>query len=80
MSRGIAHKGARVVPYHSDREAAQETLASQLSSVGGVAIHSQSAVGRLAIPEQVARTVAFVSSEAPDFMTGPIVDVKEPLT
>jgi len=41
------------------------------------AIHSQGAVGRLALPEQVARIIAFVPSGSPDFMTDVIVDVKE---
>jgi 3-oxoacyl-[acyl-carrier protein] reductase len=38
-------------------------------------IRSQSPLGRVATPEEVARTVAFLASEAPDFMTGAIVDV-----
>jgi 3-oxoacyl-[acyl-carrier protein] reductase len=41
----------------------------------GDAIRSQSPLGRVAAPEEVARTVAFLASEAPDFMTGAIVDV-----
>jgi NAD(P)-dependent dehydrogenase (short-subunit alcohol dehydrogenase family) len=41
----------------------------------GDAIRSQSPLGRVATPEEVARTVAFLASEAPDFMTGAIVDV-----
>ena len=31
--------------------------------------------GLMATPEEVARTVAFLATEAPDFMTGAIVDV-----
>ena len=41
----------------------------------GDAIRSQSPLGRAATPEEVARTVAFLASEAPDFMTGAIIDV-----
>jgi 3-oxoacyl-[acyl-carrier protein] reductase len=41
----------------------------------GDAIRSQSPLGRVATPEEVARTVVFLASEAPDFMTGAIVDV-----
>ena len=41
----------------------------------GEAIRSQSPLGRVAAPEEVARTVAFLASEAPDFMTGAIVDM-----
>ena len=41
----------------------------------GKGIRSQSPLGRVATPEEVARTVVFLASEAPDFMTGAIVDV-----
>jgi 3-oxoacyl-[acyl-carrier protein] reductase len=41
----------------------------------GDAIRSQSPLGRVAMPEEVARTVAFLATDAPDFMTGAIVDV-----
>ena len=41
----------------------------------GDGIRSQSPLGRVATPEEVARTVVFLASEAPDFMTGAIVDV-----
>jgi 3-oxoacyl-[acyl-carrier protein] reductase len=46
-----------------------------LRGPGGDAIRSQSPLGRVATPEEVARTVTFLASEAPDFMTGAIVDV-----
>jgi NAD(P)-dependent dehydrogenase (short-subunit alcohol dehydrogenase family) len=48
---------------------------SLLSGPQGEGIRSQSPLGRVADPEEVARTVAFLASEAPDFMTGAIVDV-----
>jgi 3-oxoacyl-[acyl-carrier protein] reductase len=41
----------------------------------GDSIRSQSPLGRVATPGEVARTVAFLASDAPDFMTGAIVDV-----
>ena len=41
----------------------------------GDGIRSQSPLGRVATPEEVAKTVVFLASEAPDFMTGAIVDV-----
>ena len=48
---------------------------SLLRGPEGEDIRSQSPLGRVATPEEVARTVAFLASEAPDFMTGAIVDV-----
>jgi 3-oxoacyl-[acyl-carrier protein] reductase len=45
------------------------------SSPMGDAIRSQSPLGRVATPQEIARTVAFLASDAPDFMTGAIVDV-----
>jgi 3-oxoacyl-[acyl-carrier protein] reductase len=48
---------------------------SLLRGPEGEGIRSQSPLGRVATPEEVARTVAFLASEAPDFMTGAIVDV-----
>ncbi len=41
----------------------------------GDGIRAQSPLGRVATPEEVAKTVVFLASEAPDFMTGAIVDV-----
>ncbi len=41
----------------------------------GNGIRAQSPLGRVATPKEVARTVAFLASEAPEFMTGAIVDV-----
>jgi NAD(P)-dependent dehydrogenase (short-subunit alcohol dehydrogenase family) len=46
-----------------------------LRSPEGDAIRAQSPLGRVATAEEVARTVAFLASEAPDFMTGAIIDV-----
>jgi 3-oxoacyl-[acyl-carrier protein] reductase len=52
-----------------------DMAASVLQGPEGDAIRSQSPLGRVATPEEVARTVVFLASEAPDFMTGAIVDV-----
>jgi len=52
-----------------------DMASSLLSGPQGEGIRSQSPLGRVATPEEVARTVAFLASEAPDFMTGAIVDV-----
>jgi 3-oxoacyl-[acyl-carrier protein] reductase len=41
----------------------------------GEAVRAQSPLGRVATPEEIARTVAFLASDAPDYMTGAIVDV-----
>ena len=46
-----------------------------LRGPAGDGIRSQSPLGRVATPEEVARAVVFLASEAPDFMTGAIVDV-----
>jgi 3-oxoacyl-[acyl-carrier protein] reductase len=41
----------------------------------GEAVRAQSPLGRVATPEEIARTVAFLASDAPDYMTGAIVDI-----
>jgi len=46
-----------------------------LSGPKGDTIRGQSPLGRVAIPEEVARTVAFLASEGTDYLTGCIVDV-----
>ncbi len=52
-----------------------DMAASVLNGPKGDSIRSQSPLGRVAEPEEVARTVTFLATEAPDFMTGAIVDV-----
>ena len=52
-----------------------DMAAPLLSGPTGDSIRAQSPLGRVADPEEVARTVAFLASEAPDFMTGAIVDL-----
>ncbi|MDX1520559.1 MAG: SDR family oxidoreductase [Anaerolineae bacterium] len=46
-----------------------------LSGPGGDAIRNQSPLGRVAKPEEVARTVLFLAAEGTEFLTGCIVDV-----
>jgi 3-oxoacyl-[acyl-carrier protein] reductase len=48
---------------------------SLLHGPEGGGIRAQSPLGRVATPKEVAHTVAFLASDAPDFMTGAIVDV-----
>jgi len=52
-----------------------DMASSVLSGPEGEGIRSQSPLNRVATPEEVARTVVFLASDAPDFMTGAIVDV-----
>ncbi len=46
-----------------------------LSSPQGDEIRSQSPFGRVAKPEEIAKIVLFFAAEAPEFMTGCIVDI-----
>ncbi len=48
---------------------------SSLQGPGGDDIRNQSPLGRVARPEEVARTVLFLASEGSEFLTGGIVDV-----
>ncbi len=52
-----------------------EMAAELLSGPNGESIRRQSPLGRVARPEEVARTVLFLASEGTDFLTGCIVDV-----
>jgi 3-oxoacyl-[acyl-carrier protein] reductase len=52
-----------------------EMAAKLLSGPDGEKIRHQSPLGRVARPEEVARTVLFLASEGSDFLTGAIVDV-----
>lgn len=60
-----------VAPGFVDTEMAE----SSLSGPGGDAIRNQSPLGRVARPEEVARTVLFLASSGSEFLTGGIVDV-----
>ena len=52
-----------------------EMAAKVLSSPEGDAIRNQSSIGRVAQPEEVGRIIAYLALEAPEFMTGCIVDI-----
>lgn len=60
-----------VAPGFVETEMAAEVLASP----EGDGIRNQSSMGRVAKPEEVAKTISFLALEAPQFMTGCIVDV-----
>ena len=60
-----------VAPGWVETDMAADSLASQI----GDDIRAQSPLGRIARPEEVAKTVLFLSSEGTDFLTGCIVDV-----
>lgn len=52
-----------------------QMAAKVLASPEGDSIRNQSSIGRVAQPEEVARTISFLALEAPEFMTGCIIDV-----
>lgn len=52
-----------------------DLAAARLAGPDGDAIRAQSPLNRVARPEEVARAVVLLATEAPDFMTGCIVDV-----
>jgi NAD(P)-dependent dehydrogenase (short-subunit alcohol dehydrogenase family) len=52
-----------------------ERIAIRLSGPEGESIRSQSPLGRVATPEEVARTVLFLAAKGTEFLTGCIVDV-----
>jgi 3-oxoacyl-[acyl-carrier protein] reductase len=60
-----------VAPGFVETEMAKATLASP----EGDNIRNQSSMGRVAQPEEIAKTIAFLALEAPVFMTGCIIDV-----
>ncbi len=83
ISRALAQTGARIaVHYRSDQEARSRSSPPYATTV----LRTRSSVrtwpglkalwGGDAAPEEVAGTVAFLASDAPDFMTGAIVDVR----
>jgi 3-oxoacyl-[acyl-carrier protein] reductase len=51
-----------------------DMVADSLSGPEGDAIRKQSPLGRAARPEEIARTVLFLVSDAPEYLTGCIVD------
>lgn len=52
-----------------------DLAAARLAGPDGDGIRSQSPLNRVAQPEEVARTLVFLGVEAPEFLTGCIVDV-----
>jgi len=52
-----------------------EMAAAVLASAEGDGIRNQSSMGRVARPDEIAATIGFLAFEAPQFMTGSIVDV-----
>jgi 3-oxoacyl-[acyl-carrier protein] reductase len=60
-----------IAPGFVSTEMSQKILSSQQ----GDEIRSQSPFGRVAKPEEIAKLVLFFASEAPEFMTGCIVDI-----
>ena len=60
-----------VAPGFVETEMAAEVLASP----EGDNIRNQSSIGRVAQPEEIAKTIGFLALEAPQFMTGCIIDV-----
>ena len=52
-----------------------DLAAARLAGPDGEGIRAQSPLNRVAQPEEVARTMVFLGTEAPDFLTGCIVDV-----
>jgi len=52
-----------------------EMATAVLASPEGDHIRNQSPMGRVARPEEIARTIRFLAFEAPPFMTGCIIDV-----
>jgi NAD(P)-dependent dehydrogenase (short-subunit alcohol dehydrogenase family) len=60
-----------VAPGFVETEMAKATLASP----EGDNIRNQSSMGRVAQPEEIAKTIGFLALEAPVFMTGCIIDV-----
>ncbi len=52
-----------------------DRVAPILNGERGEAIRNQSPLGRVALPEEVARGVLFLASEGTEFMTGAILDI-----
>ena len=52
-----------------------EMAAAILASEEGENIRNQSSIGRVAQPEEIAKTIGFLALQAPPFMTGCIIDV-----
>ena len=74
MAQALGPKGVfvfTVAPGFIETEMAAKVLASP----EGDGIRQQSSIGRVAQPEEVGQIVAYLALEAPEFMTGCIVDI-----
>lgn len=74
LAQALGHRGVfvyTVAPGFVETEMAAAVLASP----EGDNIRNQSAIGRVAQPEELGKTIAFLALQAPEFMTGCIVDV-----
>lgn len=74
MAQALGSRGVlvyTVAPGFVETEMARELLESR----EGDALRGQSNLGRVARPEEVANTICYLALEAPEFMTGCIVDV-----
>jgi 3-oxoacyl-[acyl-carrier protein] reductase len=54
---------------------ATDMAAPYLEGAEGDAVRSQSPLGRVADPDEIARTAVFLASEGTDYLTGCIIDV-----
>ncbi len=52
-----------------------DMAAAQLSGPGGDEVRAQSPMGRVARPDEIARTILYLASEGTDALTGCIIDV-----
>ncbi|MFZ0487717.1 MAG: SDR family oxidoreductase [Arenicellales bacterium] len=74
MAQALGPKGVfifTVAPGFVETEMAREVL----DSPEGDAVRNQSTMGRVARPEEVANAICYLALEAPEFMTGCIIDV-----
>ena len=74
MAQALGPKGIfvfTVAPGFVETEMAQAILESEK----GDSIRNQSSIGRVAQPEELANTIAYLAFDAPEFMTGCIIDV-----
>ncbi|MFV2032550.1 MAG: SDR family NAD(P)-dependent oxidoreductase [Gammaproteobacteria bacterium] len=74
LAQALGPKGVFVytlAPGFVETEMARTTLAS----AEGDSIRNQSSMGRVAQPAEVAKTIGFLALDAPEFMTGCIIDV-----
>jgi len=74
MAQALGPRGVlvyTVAPGFVETEMAKQVL----DSAEGDAIRGQSPMGRVARPEEIANAICYLAFDAPEFMTGCIVDV-----